>query len=161
MDPRLRPLADTVQLNTRLVLNCLAGADDAMALRRVTPQTNSMAFLLAHLTDARHFMADFLGAPLPNPLAVILEYGKGQDDIGTLPPLADLKAAWQAISGHLAGVLDQADAGGLDAESKVRFPVGDRSVLGSVAFLVQHDSYHLGQLGLLRRALGLPAMSYK
>jgi uncharacterized damage-inducible protein DinB len=27
-------------------------------------------------------------------------------------------------------------------------------------FMVQHDSYHLGQLSLLRKRAGLPAMSY-
>ena len=26
--------------------------------------------------------------------------------------------------------------------------------------LVQHDSYHIGQLGFLRRQLGKPAMAY-
>ena len=161
MDPRLAPLADTLHLNTRLLTNCLAGVDDALALRRITPVTNSMAFLVAHLTDARHFLADFLGAPLANPLTGVLEYGKGQDDIGELPPLADLLAAWHGISAHLVEVLPAVGAERLDAASGLRFPIEDRSLLGSVAFLVQHDSYHLGQLSLLRRAFGLPAMSYK
>jgi uncharacterized damage-inducible protein DinB len=161
MDPRLQPLANTLDLNTRLVLNCLSGVDDALALRRITPASNSMAFLLAHLTDARHFLAGLLGAPLANPLQSILEYGKGQDDIGPLPPLAELLEAWRTIAAHLADALPQVGADRLDAESSVRFPVADRTVLGTTAFLVQHDSYHLGQLALLRRALGLPAMSYK
>jgi uncharacterized damage-inducible protein DinB len=38
--------------------------------------------------------------------------------------------------------------------------VSDGSVLGAVAFLAQHESYHMGQLGLLRKALGYPPMSY-
>jgi uncharacterized damage-inducible protein DinB len=29
-----------------------------------------------------------------------------------------------------------------------------------IAFLVQHDSYHLGQIAFLRRQLGKPPMSY-
>jgi uncharacterized damage-inducible protein DinB len=29
-----------------------------------------------------------------------------------------------------------------------------------VTFLVQHESYHLGQIALLRRYAGLPAMKY-
>jgi uncharacterized damage-inducible protein DinB len=32
--------------------------------------------------------------------------------------------------------------------------------LGLIAFLVQHDSYHLGQIAFLRKQLGKPAMSY-
>ncbi|MBS1241632.1 MAG: hypothetical protein H6R40_1059 [Gemmatimonadetes bacterium] len=161
MDPRLAPLAHTLHLNTRLLENCLAGVDDAQALRRVTPETNSMAFLVAHLADARHFLAGVLGTPLENPLAEILEYGKSQDEIGELPPLGELLAIWRRIGAHLDDTLPSIGAGRLDAESGLRFPIGDRTTLGSVAFLVQHDSYHLGQVSLLRRAFGLPAMSYR
>ena len=47
------------------------------------------------------------------------------------------------------------------SESNVhRFPLGDSTRLGLIAFLVQHDSYHLGQIAFLRRQLGKPAMSY-
>jgi hypothetical protein len=42
----------------------------------------------------------------------------------------------------------------------VRFPIGDATVLGLIAFMVQHDSYHIGQLALLRKHYGLPAMRY-
>jgi uncharacterized damage-inducible protein DinB len=29
-----------------------------------------------------------------------------------------------------------------------------------IAFLAQHDAYHIGQVAFLRRQLGRPAMSY-
>lgn len=35
-----------------------------------------------------------------------------------------------------------------------------RTRLDATTFLVHHESFHLGQRGLLRRALGLPPMSY-
>ena len=41
-----------------------------------------------------------------------------------------------------------------------RFPLGDSTELGLLAFLVQHDSYHVGQMGFIRRQLGKPAMAY-
>ena len=39
-------------------------------------------------------------------------------------------------------------------------PLEDSSVLGLLGFMVQHDSYHVGQLSMLRKHAGLPAMSY-
>ena len=48
----------------------------------------------------------------------------------------------------------------LDAPSGSQMPLEDSSVLGLFGFMVQHDSYHLGQLSLLRKYAGLPAMSY-
>lgn len=161
MDPRLAPLADVLRLNTRLLRNCLDGVDDGMARRRPTPDTNHLAFLTAHLADARHFLAAAVGEPLENPLAAQLEYGKTLDEVGELPPLADLVAAWERISAHLEARLPSVSGAALDAPSELRFPVTDRTVLGAVAFLVQHDSYHIGQMAFLRRQLGLGAMRYK
>jgi uncharacterized damage-inducible protein DinB len=51
-------------------------------------------------------------------------------------------------------------AGELAEPNVHRFPLGDSSRLGLVAYLVQHDSYHLGQIGFIRRQLGKPPMSY-
>ena len=35
-----------------------------------------------------------------------------------------------------------------------------KTTLGMLTFLVQHDSYHIGQLSLLRKYAGMPAMQY-
>ena len=51
MDPRLAPLADLLNLNTRLLRNCLDGVDDAAARHRPAAGTNHLAFLTAHLVD--------------------------------------------------------------------------------------------------------------
>jgi uncharacterized damage-inducible protein DinB len=161
MDPRLAPLADVLSLNTRLLHNCLDGVDDVLARQRPSRDTNHLAFLTAHLADARHFLAATLGVPLENPLASQLEYGKTLDEVGDLPPLGDLTAAWDRVSAHLADRMADLTASRLDADSGLRFPVRDRSVLGAASFLVQHDSYHIGQMAFLRRQLGLTPMSYR
>ncbi|MBA3894224.1 MAG: hypothetical protein H0X69_11105 [Gemmatimonadales bacterium] len=41
-----------------------------------------------------------------------------------------------------------------------RFPMGDSTRLGLIAFLTQHESYHVGQAAFLRRQIGKPAMGY-
>jgi hypothetical protein len=39
-------------------------------------------------------------------------------------------------------------------------PISDPTALSLLTFFVQHDSYHVGQLALLRKHAGLPAMQY-
>lgn len=41
-----------------------------------------------------------------------------------------------------------------------KFPNADRTRLGAVAFLLQHEAYHIGQVALLRKAFGLGPMRY-
>jgi uncharacterized damage-inducible protein DinB len=48
-----------------------------------------------------------------------------------------------------------------DAPVTTQFPMPNATVLGVLTFLVQHESYHIGQLALFRKCAGLPAMSYE
>ena len=160
MEPAVQPLSAIFDLNTDLLRNCCEGLSDADANRRLADGGNSVAFLAAHLTDARHVLAARLGAPLANPLSPILDIASGIDDIAALPPLAEILEAWEAIAVHLSGVLDRLTADELARDLPHRFPIAGQTPLGVIAFLVQHDSYHVGQLAFLRRQLGRGGMSY-
>lgn len=77
-----------------------------------------------------------------------------------LATLDELRPAWRAVGAHLQTTLTNVTAAAL-AEPKVhRLPIQDASRLGLIAFLLQHDSYYLGQVAFLRRQLGKPPMSY-
>ena len=160
MNPALAPLAAILDLNTDLLLNCLDGLSEEEARHRLQGGGNSLAFLVAHLTDTRHFMAARLGRPLPNPLTPLLAGARGIDDIRSWPPLDELRAAWRSIGGHLAAVLPALGSEELSEPNLHRFPLGDSTRLGFLAFLTQHDSYHVGQAAFLRRQIGKPAMAY-
>jgi uncharacterized damage-inducible protein DinB len=160
MDPRVSPLAMLYQLNTDLLINCLDGLTDAEARTRLEAGGNSVTFLAAHLTDSRHFLVARLEHPLSNPIAQYLADVRSIEDIHEWPSLEELRSAWLAVSTHLQSVLSQLSESELDQANVHRFPLEDTTRLGMIAFLVQHDSYHLGQVGFLRRQLGKPPMSY-
>ena len=160
MDSRLAPLAAKLRLNTRLLLNCLDGVDDAAGDVRPNERTNSMAFLAAHLVDARHVLARIIGLDAPPPYGGILEHARTIDDVPSVPPLSETRAIWRDISTRVAERLSMLETAGLDAPAPQRYPIDDRSVLGAIAFLVQHDAYHIGQMALIRKYQGMPAMRY-
>ena len=160
MHPTVAPLAAIFDLNTDLLVNCLDGVSDVEARHRPEGGANSLAFLAAHLTDTRHFIAARLGRPLANPLAPYLADAKSIDDIQAWPPLAQIVEGWRAVAEHLSGVMDGLGPDDLVRENVHRFPMRDSTVLGFLAFLAQHDSYHVGQAAFLRRQLGREAMTY-
>ena len=160
MQPVIAPLAAIYELNTDLLLNCLDGLSETEARHRLAGGGNSVAFLAAHLADTRHFLTSRLGRPLPNPLTPYLADARTIDDIETLPPLEQIRGAWLAVAEHLAAVLADLQEGDLAREGIHRFPLGDSSAVGFLAFLAQHESYHVGQAAFLRRQLGKPAMAY-
>jgi uncharacterized damage-inducible protein DinB len=160
MDARLTPFFTILDLNTDLLLNAVDGLTDTEAQHRLPGGGNSVAFLAAHLTDSRHFLASRLGHPLPNPLSRYLADAKSIDEIRSWATLDQVRAAWISISAHLLTVLQSLGAAELDRPDAHRFPCDDTTGLGLVAFLTQHDSYHIGQVAFVRRQLGKPAMTY-
>lgn len=164
MEPRIIPLHATLKLNTRLLLNCLDRVSDETAQTRPSERTNSIAYIALHMHDARHYLAKYLGTEEPNPFKEITELAQGIDDITVYPSLAEMRTAWMEISLALEQHLAQLTASDVDRPSPPdapAFPVGDPSILGGLAFLLQHEAFHIGQLALLRKQLGHPAMSWE
>ena len=154
----LLALHESFRLNTGLLRNALAGVDDASARRKLHPDINPVAFLVIHLLDARFSMARMIGAPAENPHQAAWDAASSFDALPGVPPLEELLALWHGVSTALAERWPRMTAADLAAPAPHPFPVADPSRMGGLAFLLQHESYHLGQLGLLRRMLGLPAM---
>ena len=156
----LRASADTCKLNHRLLLACLDGMDDAAAQKVLAPGTNHAAFLTLHLVDARCFLLKLLGEEIEHPFGDEYEDAKGIDDIERFPSVGELRAAWKQTGPLLRKALENMTEERLAAEPPFKFPVADRTCAGAVTFLAQHESYHVGQLALLRKGLGLGPMSY-
>jgi uncharacterized damage-inducible protein DinB len=162
VNDRLQPLYEILRMNSRLFLNCLDGMDEDQARWRPTERTNSAAFLALHLVDSRHYMAKLVGAETRNPFAPLLEGAMSIDDIREYPSLDAIRDAWKAVTGNLRVRFKSLEADDLARPAPNRFPASeDPSLLGALTFLLQHDSYHIGQLALLRKQAGLEAMSYR
>jgi len=163
MDSRLIPLAETLRLNSRLYRNCLAGLTDERARERPAGRgpTNSAAFVAAHLVDSRYYLLGLLGKQEPSPLKGATTGGFNDiEQVTSFPPLTEIQSAWTAAGEALDRQLATVRTAQLDAPLDPGFPLDNKTLLGVLIFMVQHESYHLGQLGLLRKHAGLPAMAY-
>jgi uncharacterized damage-inducible protein DinB len=160
MNEQVAPLWEILALNTRLFHNCLADVDDDSAQNRPGPKANNMTFIAVHLLDARAWMARYLGLQYRHPFEDELASVTSIDDVERFPSLESLVTAWNDVSERLTERLACLAAEDIERDSEQEFPVGDRSVLGGVAFLLQHESFHIGQLALIRRILGFASMSY-
>lgn len=160
MQPVVEPLYATLNLNTRLFQNALNGVDDGVAQER-PGKANNIAFLTLHLIDARYFTARMLGIEdAHNPFADVTEDVNSVNELGEIPSLAELMFAWQEVSDLLADRLQEIGSQELEAEAPHEFPIERGDVLGALAFMLAHESQHIGQIGLLRRIHGLAAMKW-
>jgi uncharacterized damage-inducible protein DinB len=160
MDPRVAPLAEMLRLNSRLFHNCLDGLTDDRARVRPSDSCNSPVFVAAHLVESRYYLLKTLGTEGANPLERYTGSWKSIDQITEWPTLDAIRTAWNAVSDTLAKRLAGITTAELDTPITTEMPLESRTTLGMLVFLVQHDSYHVGQLSLLRKYSGLPAMQY-
>jgi uncharacterized damage-inducible protein DinB len=125
---------------------------DELAAKRPAEGVATAAWIVGHLVKTRRGILGLLGAP-PAPDPVWDAYGRyAEGDAGSLPfsaLVAAFKATDEPLKEALRAVTDW-DRPTLNPATKTEQPL--ESV---IAFFFSHEGYHLGQLGLIRKLLGL------
>lgn len=147
-------------LNTRLFNNTLAGVTEDQSAERISDHSNSFKWIATHTVWARYNILMLLGKPEQNPYTGLFENFKPYTSGDVYPSLDEIKKEWQKASALLTGALGSVSTEHLSADSPFKSPIGDFSIAGTIAFLAQHESYDIGQLGLLKKYLTKEAMSY-
>jgi len=160
MNSSINHLQSIFNLNTRLFINTLAGVTEELSEERVSGHSNSFKWVATHTVWARYNMLVFLGKPTANPYPGLFENFKPYDAADKYPTLDEIKKEWQKGSELLQDALASVSEEHLAADSPLKSPIGDHSMGGTLAFLAQHESYDIGQLGFLKKFLTKEAMSY-
>lgn len=155
-----RSIHDLIALNTRLFKNGLDGVDDYVARRRTHARANNIAFVAMHLVSARFYLGRFLGLALVDPYTAQLADVETIEQVSSFPPIDHLRDAWAHASDAVLKHTTTLPDAHWSEPSTVAFPIAGTSRFECAAFLLHHESYHLGQLGVLRKQAGLPAMAY-
>jgi len=147
-------------MNERLFLNALDGVTDAQAKQRISENNNPLIWIATHTVWARYNMLVFLGKPAKNPFEGLFENFKPFDKNDKYPTLETVKSEWKKASALLRDAVHAVTEEHLAADSPLKSPIGDFTNGGTVAFLAQHESYDIGQIGFLKKYHTKEAMKY-
>lgn len=153
----LQTISVALALNRKLYTNALQDVTPEQLTSRTSDATNHMLWIAGHLAHTRAMMANLLGAEVESELEMFS--GEIQPD-ADYPPLEKILELYTQYTHALIDQIPLADEERLSSTSPYPFPINDPSLLGTISFLTQHEAYHVGQLGLLRKHVGLPATSY-
>jgi len=135
--------------NTKVVFANLEGIDEQMALHRSDHGENSVNWILGHLLYNRSVLLRMIEGEVWEDVGRIEIYqggGKTWSDVKALK-LSQLLEMWELSGQSLDAALPEADTGA-DAG---RFGTIAEALVG----FCFHEAYHAGQIGILRRLLGL------
>jgi hypothetical protein len=144
--------------HTRLFNNALKDISENEANEKMEHKVNNIKWLAGHLVGTRLLLKDYAGIKEDERFSV---FGKGFDPAVEYPTLGDIKSKWNEIAMPLSIALNNMTENHLDADGPSWLPVDERSIRGFLAFVMHHEAYHLGQIGILRRQIGKEPMGYR
>lgn len=160
MANKLDHLSLIFNLNERLFNNSLAGVTDEQASERISDHNNPLVWVATHTAWARYNIAALLGKPAQNPYSGMFEGFKAFNDSMKFDSLDKIKEEWKKASDMLKEALASVTDEQLAGDAPFKNPTGDSTVSGTIAFLAQHESYDIGQMGILKKYHSGEAMSY-
>lgn len=156
MDPQVAAPAMQFEVNAGILASALNGLSDSQFAARPAPGFNSIQWVFGHLTHTRCGAAAILGSSIAAPWG---EHFGGptasMKDGAAYPSRAELQRAWDEATAELRAGLARATPALLDTAVAIPVPLPDPRVARVMPFLALHESYHVGQLSLLRKLLGV------
>ena len=154
------PIALIFKLNNGMVDRSLEGLTDDEFWRPATGGGNPIGWLLGHLAHTRAQILTNLGHPHDAGLGPLFVGGLVLRERSAYPGRAAIEAAWKETRGRMRdafAALTPERLGGPPPAGR-QLP-GAENLAGYLAFLAFHESYHVGQMGFVRKRLGHPGIA--
>jgi hypothetical protein len=163
----IQPVAKQFVLHSRLFNNVLDGIADYQSSERLNDHVNHLQWIAGHLTNSRYHLAPMLG------LNTRFTYSEKYTDLSTPPPhnraidpsiqyptLTEIKKSWNELATAFSEKISVLSTEQLASETPITVPTG-KTLSDLLSFIASHESYHIGQMSIIRKYVGLPAMSYR
>ena len=138
--------------NLKLLERTVDGISDDAAAAPLVAGGSNLHWLLAHLVVSRDGLLARIGGQRVWDAEAAEAYGRGSRPAAEAPAaLSAQLARLREQQARLDAVLERLDDEGLEREA------GPMTVAAWIEFLAWHETYHLGQATLYRRATGLPS----
>jgi uncharacterized damage-inducible protein DinB len=148
-------------LHTRLFNNATAGITESESNSRNSDHVNHIKWIAGHLLNTRLSSLSKVAGLQPDD-SYVAQFGRGNslDPNAKYPPIEEITSKWNQVSANISEGISKIPEEVLAAKSPSQAPIADDSIRGLVSFLISHEAYHIGQLGILRKLIGKEAMSY-
>jgi uncharacterized damage-inducible protein DinB len=116
--------------------------------------SNHLLWIAGHMVVCRALVPKMLGKEWSAPWEALFARGAKRVGAEQYPSAAEIKQAWTEVSEKLSTALADASPEALGRPPVHAAPSLDGTVAGTVGFLCLHETYHLGQMGYVRKLLG-------
>lgn len=140
--------------NSQLFEKVVTAVPSELWLARPGDRSNHLTWITGHVVVHRGRISKLLGANWSAPWEGLFVRGAALGENSKYPSPTELQQAWRQVSETLSATLANAAPEALSKPVNNPSPSLDGTVGGLVAFLCFHETYHVGQMGFLKKLLG-------
>jgi uncharacterized damage-inducible protein DinB len=155
MHASIGTVAEQFRITTNLFIKAMTGVDAEEAMRRPGPVSNPLLWLAGHLTHFRTRLLTLMGTPRDFPWGRVFDTGAKVGAPELYPTPEELVALWEETSELLMERLATLTEEDLLAPPVARVPSTDATLRGAIGYFSLHEAYHVGQMGYVRKWLGM------
>ena len=159
---KLEIIIPAFRMHSQNFKNVLEGITEEAGLKRIDNNTNHVVWMTGNLVTCRYWMGNLLGITENDPYEHLFREGKALDENLDYPTLEELKGNFASISPKVYQKLLTATDEELDKAFEFGMKVSfiKENVLNMIGLCIGREDYLFGQIGLMRKLLGLKGMSY-
>jgi hypothetical protein len=156
--PSVAPLAFILAINDALVERSFQDVPDGDLWKRPTPQSNPMLWIFGHMVNTRAGLLRLVGGQADLGWGDV--FNRGAEVAGTsgYPARERIIDVSHDVNAKLYAALATLSDADLAKPATRPFTPEVKTLGDQIAFLTMHDTYHVGQLAYVRKALGLPGV---
>ena len=154
MHPTILPVANMLDRNAMLFAKAVGDIKDEDQLRRPAPTANSINWIAGHVTLYRYMILKVMGENVTTPWEDLYSRGLTVQDDLKYPSLSEIQAMFTPTIEQIKSVMESMSEDQWAAKPIRELEGFESSVRGTTAFLVRHETYHIGQLSYVRRLFG-------
>jgi hypothetical protein len=156
--PSVQPLTFILSTNDSLAERSFQGVPDHDLWTRPTPQSNPMLWILGHKVHTRVALLKLAGGEFDTGWGDVFARGSTLENAVRYPDRDAVQGTAKALNAQLYARLATLTEADVAKPASRAFTPAVKTLGDQIAFLTMHDTYHVGQLGYVRKALGLPGV---
>lgn len=141
-------------------LNALADISEDESNKQLADNLNSIKWIAGHALNTRMSLLSILtGKPQDSNYSRFFGKGSSNKIDSSFPPIEEIKLKWSSVSAELTDYISSLSEDKLSSPPPFQTAIPDNTLQGLIAYMVIHESHHIGQLSVLRKLMGKGAMS--
>jgi uncharacterized damage-inducible protein DinB len=152
------PIATIFAANDNLALQAMDGLTPQQLWQAPTDRNNAMLWLAGHLVQTRTQLLGLLGEAFDTGWGDRFNRGASVGDPDGYPVREEIERVMRRVSERLHARLATLSDAQLAQPPAAPIP-GAKTIADQVALFAFHDSYHVGQMAFIRKALGYPPLA--